>query len=164
MDFTVYHPILIPLTQQLKKQQLTIATAESCTGGLLAGLLTSLAGSSAWFLSGVVSYSNQSKQDLLKVNPLFIEQHGAVSETVALAMAQGMLAISGATMAIAITGIAGPEGGTLKKPVGTVWIALVNQQGKQQVNSYAFYNKTRGTVRALACESALQQILTFIYQ
>jgi nicotinamide-nucleotide amidase len=100
-----------------------LAAAESCTGGLIAAACTSLAGSSRWFERGVVTYSNDAKTELLGVPASLIERHGAVSAEVARAMAEGLLARSPATFTVAVTGIAGPDGGTPAKPVGTVWIA-----------------------------------------
>ena len=108
----------------LRQKGSTLATAESCTGGLLANRLTNIAGASAIFLEGFVTYSNASKTDLLGVPAGLIAAHGAVSEEVARAMAEGARSKSGATYALATTGIAGPDGGTAEKPVGTVWMAL----------------------------------------
>lgn len=101
----------------------SLATAESCTGGMIAAACTDLAGSSRWFERGFVSYSNQAKTDMLGVPSLLIEQHGAVSEPVARAMALGALHHSAAQVALSVTGIAGPSGGSFDKPVGTVWFA-----------------------------------------
>jgi nicotinamide-nucleotide amidase len=101
-----------------------LATAESCTGGLIAGTCTDLAGSSAWFERGFVSYSNEAKTELLGVEMDLIRRHGAVSEPVARAMARGALAHSRAQVAVAVTGVAGPSGGTPDKPVGTVWFGF----------------------------------------
>ena len=101
-----------------------MVTAESCTGGLIAAACTAMAGSSAWFERGFVTYSNAAKTDLLGVAAPLIERFGAVSEEVARAMVEGALARSPATCAVAVTGIAGPGGGTPGKPVGTVWLAL----------------------------------------
>ena len=101
----------------------TMASAESCTGGLVAAACTSRAGSSAWFERGVVTYSNAAKNELLDVDTALIARHGAVSAEVARAMVAGMVARSPARFAVAVTGIAGPDGGTPLKPVGTVWIA-----------------------------------------
>jgi nicotinamide-nucleotide amidase len=98
-----------------------LATAESCTGGMIAAACTDLAGSSAWFERGFVTYSNDAKMELLGVPASLIEQHGAVSEPVARAMAQGAVTHSPARVSVAVTGIAGPTGGTAAKPVGTVW-------------------------------------------
>ncbi len=111
---------------QLAERGATLATAESCTGGHLANRLTNVPGSSKVFLEGFVTYSNNSKTALLNVSAQLIEAHGAVSEPVVRAMAEGALHQSGATYALATTGIAGPDGGTAEKPVGTVWIALAS--------------------------------------
>ncbi len=108
----------------LTERGLTLATAESCTGGNIAARFTAMPGASAYFLCGVVSYSNASKHDILGVDPEVIARHGAVSEEVARRMAEGARRISGADYAIATTGIAGPAGGSAEKPVGTVWIAV----------------------------------------
>ena len=108
----------------LKEKGWTFATAESCTGGNIAARFTAMPGASAYFLCGVVSYSNASKHDILGVDPEVIARHGAVSEEVARRMAEGARRISGADYAIATTGIAGPAGGSAEKPVGTVWIAV----------------------------------------
>ncbi len=114
---------VLGLGSALKARGLMLATAESCSGGLLAGALTAVSGSSEWFKGGVVAYANEAKVKLLGVEPEGIARHGAVSEAVALAMARGALSALDAQAAVAITGIAGPTGGTPDKPVGTVWIA-----------------------------------------
>lgn len=101
----------------------TVATAESCTGGWIAKALTDINGSSQCFGYGVVSYSNGSKESMLGVNPATLLQHGAVSEAVVSEMAAGVLSLSGADFSVAVSGIAGPDGGTPEKPVGTVWLA-----------------------------------------
>ena len=106
-----------------------LATAESCTGGLIAGACTDLAGSSNWLERGFVSYSNAAKSELLGVDAALIARHGAVSEPVARAMAQGALQHSTAQCALAVTGIAGPGGGSADKPVGTVWFAWATPDG-----------------------------------
>lgn len=111
------------LAEQLLQRRQMLATAESCTGGLIAGACTELAGSSAWFERGFVTYSNASKTELLGVDAALIEAHGAVSEPVARAMALGALARSAAHVSVAVTGVAGPSGGSAAKPVGTVWLA-----------------------------------------
>jgi nicotinamide-nucleotide amidase len=113
--------LLAALADALRTRGWMMATAESCTGGLVAGACTSLAGSSDWFDRGFVTYSNDAKTDLLGVDHGLIRQHGAVSEEVARAMAAGALAHSKAQLVLAITGIAGPGGGSPGKPVGTVW-------------------------------------------
>jgi nicotinamide-nucleotide amidase len=109
------------LAELLRMRSWQLAAAESCTGGLIAATCTELAGSSDWFERGFVTYSNAAKTELLGVPAGLIEAHGAVSEAVALAMAQGALAHSAAQLALSVTGIAGPGGGSSAKPVGTVW-------------------------------------------
>ncbi|MES2509037.1 MAG: CinA family protein [Pseudomonadota bacterium] len=105
----------------LLQNKLFLATAESCTGGLISGACTDVAGSSVWFERGFVSYSNDAKSELLGVDAALIKKHGAVSEEVARAMAQGAITHSKAQVAVAVTGVAGPTGGSKDKPVGTVW-------------------------------------------
>ena len=112
------------LAAALKSRGWMLATAESCTGGLIAAACTGLAGSSDWFERGVVSYSNEAKTELLGVPAELIAQHGAVSGEVVRAMADGIASRSRANIAVAVTGIAGPGGGSQAKPVGTVWIAI----------------------------------------
>lgn len=111
------------LHEDLQKQSLKITTAESCTGGLIASQLTSISGSSSSFEAGFVTYSNEMKTDILNVQPELIQRNGAVSEAVVIAMAEGALEKSKADLAIAVSGVAGPNGGTQDKPVGTVWLA-----------------------------------------
>jgi nicotinamide-nucleotide amidase len=115
------------LGRKLIERNLMVTAAESCTGGLVAAAMTDIAGSSAWFERGFVTYSNHAKVEMLGVAPDLIEAHGAVSEEVARAMAEGALLESRAQLAVSITGIAGPGGGTRDKPVGTVcfaWVAM----------------------------------------
>lgn len=116
-------PTLDALSQQLRARQWRMATAESCTGGLMAAACTSLSGSSDWFERGYVTYSNEAKTMDLGVDPDTLAQYGAVSEPVARAMAAGACSGSGAACAVAVTGVAGPTGGTPDKPVGLVWLA-----------------------------------------
>lgn len=111
------------LGRLLAQSEAMISCAESCTGGLIASALTETSGSSAWFDRGFVTYTNQAKTELVGVPEALLVQHGAVSEPVARAMAQGALVHSTARLAIAVTGIAGPSGGSVEKPVGTVWLA-----------------------------------------
>ena len=111
-----------------------LATAESCTGGLVAGAITDIAGSSAWFERGFVTYSNRAKMEELGVDPDIIARHGAVSGETAKAMAQGARAASGAQWAVAVTGIAGPAGGSPDKPVGTVWFAWAGPRGVEALH------------------------------
>jgi nicotinamide-nucleotide amidase len=114
----------------LKKQKLVLATAESCTGGWISQVVTATAGSSEWFERGFVTYSNEAKQELLGVSAETLERFGAVSRETALEMAQGVLRHSHAQVAIAVTGIAGPTGGTASKPVGTVCFAWCSALGE----------------------------------
>jgi nicotinamide-nucleotide amidase len=115
---------------RLKKCKLKLATAESCTGGWIAQAVTSIAGSSEWFDRGFVTYSNQAKKELLGVRAATLSHHGAVSEATASEMASGALRRSLAQIAVAVTGIAGPGGGTRKKPVGTVCFAWARKKGE----------------------------------
>ena len=131
-----------------------IATAESCTGGLLAGLLTAIPGSSAIVERGFVTYSNAAKVDMLGVPESVLATHGAVSEAVARAMAEGALAHSRADIAIAITGIAGPGGGSPEKPVGLVHLALATASGTHHLER-RYGDRGRAAIRRLAVEDAL---------
>ncbi|BAO44855.1 nicotinamide-nucleotide amidase [Thiolapillus brandeum] len=115
--------------RRLEKHQLFMVTAESCTGGWIAKVMTDIPGSSGWFEGGFVTYSNQAKMDMLGVRPDTLDQFGAVSEQVVLQMATGALANSRADVSVAVSGVAGPGGGTPDKPVGTVWFAWGNQSG-----------------------------------
>jgi len=117
------HSLCQTLASRLTERAWLIATAESCTGGMIAARCTDLAGSSAWFERGFVTYSNAAKQELLGVDPALILAHGAVSEAVAKAMALGAFRHSKVQASVAVTGVAGPSGGSADKPVGTVWLA-----------------------------------------
>jgi len=134
----------------------TIAVAESCTGGLLGARLTEIAGSSKVVLGGVIAYSNAVKEQELLVSPEDIAQHGAVSEPVAVQMARGVRGVTGATIGVGITGVAGPDGGTVDKPVGTVWIA-VDVRG-DVTTSRAIYIGDRAEIRHRATQVALDMI------
>lgn len=135
-----------------KKQVVTLA--ESCTGGLLSALITEVPGSSAWFDSGLVVYSNQAKQDLLKVKASTLDQFGAVSEEVAAEMAIGVLNQGRADIAISITGIAGPDGGTSEKPVGTVCFAWARKHFSTKTEKHLFQGN-REEVRQQSVQTAL---------
>jgi nicotinamide-nucleotide amidase len=117
------HQLAIRTGNRLRETRLMLSTAESCTGGMIASAITDISGSSGWFERGYVTYSNQSKTEMIGVPPEMIERHGAVSEAVARAMAEGALRNSRAQLAVAVTGVAGPGGGSEAKPVGTVWFA-----------------------------------------
>ncbi len=147
--------LVTSIAELLKKRQLQVVTAESCTGGLIAQLLTHLSGSSQWFERGFVTYSNQAKQDMLAVPADILAQHGAVSEAVALAMAEGALTYSLADISLAVTGIAGPAGGTPEKPVGTVWFAWADKI-KGAHASLMHFSGSRLQIREQAAVYALQ--------
>jgi nicotinamide-nucleotide amidase len=123
---------------EVLQRKLMLVTAESCTGGWIAKTLTDLPGSSAWFDAGVVTYSYEAKEALLGVNPRTLERTGAVSEETALEMVSGALARFGAGVAVAVTGIAGPSGGTTEKPVGTVWISWKRRGGYGHAQLFHF--------------------------
>ncbi len=148
------------LLQICKERQLTIATAESCTGGLLAALLTEVPGSSKVFERGFVTYSNEAKAELLEVGAQLIKAYGAVSSEVALAMAEGALKLSRASMGISITGVAGPGGGTAEKPVGLIFLACV-REGKDAIASrLELGRRTRRQIREAAVAEALRLLRT----
>ena len=137
-----------------------ISAAESCTGGLISAALTDVPGSSAIFERGFITYSNDAKSEMLGVPMQLIETHGAVSAPVARAMAEGAIKNSNADIAVSVTGIAGPTGGTNKKPVGLVWFGLANRNGANRVERRVFTHGSRDFVRAKATETALRLILT----
>ncbi len=136
----------------------SVATAESCTGGWIAKCLTDIAGSSEWFRGGVVAYSNTLKTTLLGVTPALLETHGAVSEAVVCAMVQGVLKATDADCAVAVTGIAGPGGGSADKPVGTVWIAWAWRGAKPHAYRRRF-DGDRDAVRRATVAEALAGLL-----
>jgi len=144
------------LLDDLRNRGLKLATAESCTGGLIAGLLTEIAGSSDVVERGFVTYSNAAKAELLGVPGAMLAGHGAVSEAVARAMAEGALARSHADIAVAVTGVAGPGGGTAAKPVGLVHIAAARRGGQVLHRECRFGDIGRGAVRIASVEAALQ--------
>ncbi|TAL73692.1 MAG: CinA family protein [Rhodanobacter sp.] len=136
------------------RQRLMLVTAESCSGGWIAKTLTDIPGSSAWFDAGVVTYSYEAKQALLGVDPRTLERTGAVSEETALEMVSGALARFGAGVAVAVTGIAGPSGGTPDKPVGSVWIAWKRRGGYAHTRLFHF-DGDRDAVRRQTVAAAL---------
>ncbi|MDR3452139.1 MAG: CinA family protein [Rhodoferax sp.] len=148
------------LADLLQKKQWLLASAESCTGGLIAGACTDLAGSSNWFERGFVTYSNEAKTELLGVPAALIAQHGAVSEPVARAMAEGAIAHSRAQVSLAVTGIAGPTGGSAAKPVGTVWFGWCVQG--QLTSETRRFDGDRAAVRAATVRHALQRLLALL--
>ena len=149
--------LVAQLARELKARGLMMATAESCTGGLIAGACTEVSGSSEWFERGFVTYSNAAKHELLGVPAALIEQHGAVSEPVARAMAAGAVAHSPAQLAVAVTGVAGPTGGSPEKPVGTVWFGWATPTGV--VTEHQRFDGDRDAVRAATVRHGLQGLL-----
>ena len=146
------------VAQYLGQRQQSLALAESCTGGLVAKLCTDIAGSSAWFERGFVTYSNRAKQELLGVPGEVLHQHGAVSEACAQAMVEGLLAHAPVDWGVSVTGIAGPTGGSADKPVGLVWMACMGRGGKPKVERHQF-SGGREAVREQAAQAALQLLL-----
>jgi nicotinamide-nucleotide amidase len=153
--------IALKLSELLKQHHWKLATAESCTGGGVAYLLTQLAGSSAWFERGFVTYSNLAKEEMLGVSPLTLTQHGAVSEETALAMASGALQNSQAEVSLSITGIAGPDGGTLDKPVGTVWFGWGIKDQEISAEKKLLVGN-RDQIRLAAIEFSLQRLVQLL--
>jgi nicotinamide-nucleotide amidase len=137
-----------------------LASAESCTGGMIAAACTDLSGSSNWFERGFVTYSNEAKTEMLGVDPVLIEAHGAVSEVVARAMAFGAVRHSRAQVSIAVTGIAGPTGGSKEKPVGTVWFGFMID-GVLSSETKRF-DGDRAAVRAATVQYALERLLQLL--
>lgn len=148
------------LATSLSEAKLKVCTAESCTGGLIAKSFTDLAGSSAWFERGFVTYSNESKAEMLGVPDSVIEHYGAVSEPVATAMAVGALNHSHADYSISVTGVAGPGGGSDEKPVGTVWIGTASQN--QTCAQKFLFDGDREMIRLMTMHKAIEQLLHLI--
>lgn len=140
----------------LLKKQWMMATAESCTGGMISAACTDISGSSNWFERGFVTYSDAAKTELLGVNAALIKKHGAVSDEVARAMAQGAIAHARAQVAVAVTGVAGPTGGSKAKPVGTVWFGFM--VGGQLSSEMKCFAGDRAAVRTATLKHALQRL------
>ena len=149
------------IVSSLKKKKISISIAESCTGGMFAQVITSISGASKIFKLGIVAYSNQSKIKYLKVPSKIIKKYGAVSKQCCNAMVNNLSKISKAKLNIAITGIAGPKGGSRSKPVGLVYIG-VKQGSKTKVNEYVFVNKDRENIRKSSVKKSLELIKDFI--
>ena len=152
-------PLVLELAAALRARGWRMATAESCTGGLVAAACTAVAGSSEWFERGFVTYSNAAKIESLGVDAALIAAHGAVSAEVARAMAAGALAHSPADLALAVTGIAGPGGGSADKPVGTVWLALARRDAAEPSDERLQLGGDRAAVRAQTVARALAALL-----
>ena len=153
MDHTNY-ALRLTVANGLKAANKTVAVAESCTGGGLGQELTHIAGASDYFYGGFLTYANQAKQDLLGVPESLLNTVGAVSEPVAKAMAEGVIAKTGVDIALSITGIAGPGGGSVEKPVGTVWFGLM-QRGEAPEARHALFTGGREAIREAAVAFAL---------
>ena len=149
------------IVKLLTKKKLKISFAESCTGGLLSSSITSISGSSKVFTIGLVTYSNQSKISILKVPISIIKKHGAVSYEACLSMVKNINQISKTNISVSVTGIAGPKGGTKKKPLGLVFIGI-KKGNKTLVRKYLFKNKKRTSIQRTAVNKALNLILSFI--
>ena len=149
------------LIEKLKKKKLKISFAESCTGGLLAHSITSINGASKVFSLGVVAYSNNSKNSILKVPKKIINKFGAVSEECCLSMVKNLTKISKSQINVSITGIAGPKGGTKLKPVGLVFIGI-NYKGKSNIYKCLFANKTRRSIQKASAKAVVDNLLNFI--
>lgn len=146
------------LGNALLQHKLYCAVAESCTGGSLSAAITNIAGSSQWFDRGFITYTNQAKEEMLGVPGQVISTHGAVSEATACAMAQGVIANSNADVSAAITGIAGPSGGSIEKPVGTVWIAWASNLQPVHAQCYLFKGD-RAAIREQSVIVALEGMI-----
>ena len=149
------------IVKLLKKKKLKLAITESCTGGMLSSVITSVSGSSKVFTVGLITYSNQSKNYLLKVPKQIIKKHGAVSIQCCLSMVNNLQRISKTNIAVSITGIAGPKGGTKEKPVGLVFIGI-KKANKIKVNRFLFKNRGRTYIQRATVKKSLELILNFI--
>ena len=158
---SLFETQVVALAEALTARGAMLVTAESCTGGLIAAACTARAGSSDWFHGGLVSYSNAAKSAWLHVPAALIDTHGAVSEPVARAMAEGALAASDAQFSVAVTGIAGPGGGSATKPVGTVWLAWGVAGGATQAAVHVFPGD-RDAVREATVQCALAGVLRLV--
>lgn len=159
-DHEAIYKLAAALVGELAATGKTVTTAESCTGGWVSKAITDVPGSSNVFAYGVVSYSNGAKESLLGVQPKTLQDHGAVSEAVVIEMAAGALGLSGADIAVAVSGVAGPDGGSPEKPVGTVWFAWATRAGST-VRSEACreeFHGDRDLVRELTVVHALQGV------
>ena len=157
MELSGFESQVVALGDALRARGWRLATAESCTGGLIAAACTAVSGSSDWFERGFVTYSNEAKTELLGVGAALIAAHGAVSEPVALAMAAGAIARSRAQLAVAVTGIAGPTGAVPGKPVGTVWLAWGEARALRAERLQL--PGDRAAVREAAVAAALERLL-----
>jgi nicotinamide-nucleotide amidase len=158
---SVVHQLAIRVSNRLRDERLMLVTAESCTGGMVATAITDISGSSGWFERGFVTYSNAAKEEMLGVRPQTLARHGAVSEETAREMALGALAHSRADVALAITGVAGPSGGSAEKPVGTVCFAWATKGAAARSETRRFAGD-REAVRRQSVERAFHGVLELL--
>lgn len=149
--------LLQKLRNTFHKKRWTLAAAESCTGGLLGDMITSLPGSSEFFLGGVIAYSNQVKINLLKVSSELLRRKGAVSPEVALSMAHGVREVMGSSVGVAVTGVAGPGGGSQEKPVGLVYIAVITPE--EEMEERFVFSGNRREIKTRAAETAIELLI-----
>ena len=149
------------IVELLKRKRLKLSVVESCTGGMLSGAITSVSGSSKVFTLGLITYSNQSKNHILKVPNQIIKKHGAVSIQCCFSMVNNLSKISKSNIAVSITGIAGPSGGTKQKPVGLVYVGI-KKGNKVKINRYLFKNKGRSNIQKAAVKKSLELILSIL--
>ncbi|WP_133137297.1 CinA family protein [Legionella rowbothamii] len=154
--------LILEIATLLQKKNWQLVTAESCTGGLVSGALTEIPGSSIWFERGFVTYSNQAKEEMLAVPKQLLLKYGAVSEPVAAAMVTGALQHSAGQIAVSVTGIAGPDGGSTEKPVGTVCFGWFAQDMSSAQTVRRQFSGTRHDIRLAACEEALTGVLSLL--
>lgn len=152
------HKLAIQLGEQLSSKMLRCSVAESCTGGSLSAAITDIPGSSSWFDRGIITYTNESKHQLLSVPLEILENYGAVSKETVFAMAKGILEISNANISVAVSGIAGPTGGSVEKPVGTVWISWVGDCFEPIAQQFIF-SGNRLEIRQQAVIESIKGIL-----
>ncbi len=150
--------IILQLASQLQAGKRFLVTAESCTGGLISTYLTQVAGSSRWFDRAYVTYSNEAKQEMLGVNPKTLAEHGAVSKETACEMAKGALLTNKPSISVSVTGVAGPDGGTVDTPVGTVWIGWCLHKNEPEAKRFLFTGN-REAIREQTVQAALQGVL-----
>jgi len=149
------------IVELLKRKRLKLSVVESCTGGMLSGAITSVSGSSKVFTLGLITYSNQSKNHILKVPNQIIKKHGAVSIQCCFSMVNNLNKISKSNIAVSVTGIAGPSGGTKQKPVGLVYVGI-KKGNKVKINRYLFKNKGRSNIQKAAVKKSLELILSIL--
>lgn len=159
MDPTLIN-LSITISESIMQKGLTIATAESCTGGLIAHILTEVAGASNYFIGGVVAYSNQVKQDILGVQTSTLDQYGAVSEQTAMEMAAGVRQKFNTDIGLSTTGVAGPSGGTPTKPVGLVWIGFSTPERTWSI--YSHFSDGRHEINKKSARKALRLLLDYL--